>query len=170
MAGVGCIGIRGETNAPAGGGRGAVPGRDSTRGAALRQSCVTGRIKGAIPIDDDFPVIATNAATWRNHQQPATKLLPLVTPANDDKTTGALTMKDLSGFKRRRLPVAVLVTLAAVSAPALAQEDDVLKEVVVTATRSEAVIDDIPATITAIDRDTLDRRLPRAESDLFRDE
>ena len=79
-------------------------------------------------------------------------------------------MKVWCGLTHRRLPVAVLLTLAAVNAPALAQEGDVLKEVVVTATRSEAAIEDIPATITVIDRDTLDRRLPRDEADLFRDE
>lgn len=73
-------------------------------------------------------------------------------------------------FKHKRISMAVLVTLATATTTALAEETDILKDVVVTATRSEAAIDDVPATITAIDRNTLDRRLPRDEADLFRDE
>ncbi|MDP3743765.1 MAG: TonB-dependent hemoglobin/transferrin/lactoferrin family receptor [Methylotenera sp.] len=79
-------------------------------------------------------------------------------------------------YKKRVLAVAVLAAMSSMAAVAeeqkIARAEDVshLKEVVVTATRSEAAIEDIPATITAIDRDTLDRRLPRDEADLFRDE
>lgn len=53
---------------------------------------------------------------------------------------------------------------------AQAQETKQLKEVTVTATRSEADIDAVPATVTTLDREALDRRLPRDEADLFRDE
>lgn len=45
-----------------------------------------------------------------------------------------------------------------------------LKEVTVTATRVEADIDTVPATVTTLGREALDRRLPRDEADLFRDE
>lgn len=44
------------------------------------------------------------------------------------------------------------------------------KEVAVTASRSEAAVNDIPANTTSLDRRTLKRRLPRDETDLFRGE
>lgn len=53
---------------------------------------------------------------------------------------------------------------------AATKQSATLKEVAVTATRSEAAVNDIPANITTLDRRTLDRRLPRDEADLFRDE
>jgi len=43
------------------------------------------------------------------------------------------------------------------------------KEVAVTATRSEAAVNNIPANTTTLARRTLDRRLPRDEAGLFRD-
>jgi hemoglobin/transferrin/lactoferrin receptor protein len=52
---------------------------------------------------------------------------------------------------------------------ARAQETQ-LNPVVVTATRSESPADAVPATITSVGREDLERRLPRDEADLFRDE
>lgn len=45
-----------------------------------------------------------------------------------------------------------------------------LRPTVVTATRHEADIDTVTATVTSIGRDTLDKRLPGDDTDLFRDE
>ncbi|MGZ5558416.1 MAG: hypothetical protein ACXWFD_09090 [Methylobacter sp.] len=53
---------------------------------------------------------------------------------------------------------------------AVTKQASLLKEVAVTATRNEADVKDIAANITVLDRSTLDRRLPRDEADLFRDE
>lgn len=61
------------------------------------------------------------------------------------------------------------VLVAAACNPAAANEA-ALKDVVVTATRSEAEIDSVPATITSIDRKALDRRLAADDADLFKDE
>lgn len=60
--------------------------------------------------------------------------------------------------------------VAAACNPALASESGTLKDVVVTATRSATEIDNIPATVTSIDRGALDRGLPADEADLFKDE
>lgn len=49
------------------------------------------------------------------------------------------------------------------------KQSTALKEVAVTATCSEAAVNDIPANTTSLDRRTLDRRVPRDEADLFRD-
>lgn len=46
----------------------------------------------------------------------------------------------------------------------------VLKEVVVTATRSQAEVDTVPATVTTVDRARLDRSVPADEGELFEDE
>jgi hemoglobin/transferrin/lactoferrin receptor protein len=51
-----------------------------------------------------------------------------------------------------------------------AQTEKVLKEVVVTATRSSSELDSIPATVTSVTRAQLDRSVPTDESDLFKDE
>lgn len=48
--------------------------------------------------------------------------------------------------------------------------DAQLKEVVVTATRTEAEVQNVPATITRITREDIDRRLPADEADLFKAE
>lgn len=53
---------------------------------------------------------------------------------------------------------------------AQAAGERVLKETVVTATRSEADIETVPATVTSIDRKKLDRSMPVDESDIFEDE
>lgn len=68
--------------------------------------------------------------------------------------------------KKRSL--ALLVT--ALCNTALANESGVLKDVVVTATRSATEIEQIPATVTSVDRKALDRALPTDEADLFRGE
>ncbi len=76
-----------------------------------------------------------------------------------------------SRFIPRPLVAAVstaLATLAAAAPPAFAEQQ--LRETVVTATRSEAAIDDLPLTVTAVTRQEMDRRLPMDEADLFRDE
>jgi hemoglobin/transferrin/lactoferrin receptor protein len=69
-------------------------------------------------------------------------------------------------FKLR--PMVLLIAVACNAA--WADEAGRLKDIVVTATRSAADIDAIPATITSIDRTRLDRSLPVDESDLFKDE
>ena len=51
-----------------------------------------------------------------------------------------------------------------------AQTETVLKEVVVTATRSSSELDSIPATVTSVTRAQLDRSVPTNESDLFKGE
>ncbi|HSH96849.1 MAG: TonB-dependent hemoglobin/transferrin/lactoferrin family receptor [Methylophilaceae bacterium] len=47
---------------------------------------------------------------------------------------------------------------------------DTLPEVTVTATRSETAVDEVPATITVINREKLDRKIAADEADYFRDE
>lgn len=68
-----------------------------------------------------------------------------------------------------------LLLLAGIHAPSLAQgaapkKPVELDEVVVTATRTEADMNDVPASISRIGRAELDRRQPRDEADLFKDE
>lgn len=71
-------------------------------------------------------------------------------------------------FRRALTPGALLgLALLAVQAHAA---DTALKDVVVTATRTEAEADAIPATITSLDRAEMDRRLPTDAADLFADE
>jgi hemoglobin/transferrin/lactoferrin receptor protein len=66
-------------------------------------------------------------------------------------------------------PLAALIAAIAGQA-AFAQAEVTLKEVVVTATRTEADADKVPATITRITRDDIDRRLPSDEAELFANE
>ena len=73
----------------------------------------------------------------------------------------------MEGFRMR--PLAALIAAIAGSA-ALAQTESTLKEVVVTATRIEADAAKVPATITRVTRDEIERRLPADESELFEDE
>ncbi len=77
-------------------------------------------------------------------------------------------------FQRRQLALALASALAAAfgSFDAVAQTapSATLGELVVSATRVETAADSLPATITSIDQKTLDRRQPRDEADLFRDE
>src|SRR3990167_1374624 len=73
----------------------------------------------------------------------------------------------MEGYRVR--PLAALIAAITGSA-ALAQTEPTLKEVVVTATRIEADAAKVPATITRVTRDEIERRLPADESDLFEDE
>jgi len=72
-----------------------------------------------------------------------------------------------SRFALRTIPLALFSAFIAL--PAVA-EDTALKETVVTATRNEAEIDKLSATVTRVGRKELDRRLPVDEADFFRDE
>lgn len=63
-----------------------------------------------------------------------------------------------------------LALLVAAAWNTAAADEATLKETVVTATRQEAVLEAVPATVTVISRETLQRRLPADEADLFRDE
>ncbi|MGQ0545133.1 MAG: TonB-dependent hemoglobin/transferrin/lactoferrin family receptor [Betaproteobacteria bacterium] len=66
-------------------------------------------------------------------------------------------------------PVRWALLLAALASPAQAQQDATLGDVVVTATRTEAQAQKVPATITRTTREEMDRRLPTDESELFED-
>jgi hemoglobin/transferrin/lactoferrin receptor protein len=70
---------------------------------------------------------------------------------------------------RRALTPGALLGLFLLAAQAYAA-DTVLKEVVVTATRTETEADAVPATITSLGREEIDRRLPTDDADLFADE
>lgn len=65
--------------------------------------------------------------------------------------------------------VSVLASLSGISGSAVA-DDTLLEETVVSATRRETPIDNIPATVTTLSREEMDRRLPSDDADLFRDE
>lgn len=77
-------------------------------------------------------------------------------------------------FPRRRLALTLAAAFAGTSYafPALADEVQTVRlgEVLVSATRTEAQADSLALTATSVDRAALDRRLPRDEADLFRDE
>lgn len=78
-------------------------------------------------------------------------------------------MKFASPRSRRKLiHTAVLLSLTPLPVAALA--DTLLKETVVTATRSEAAIEDLPVTVTVVTREDMDRRPVVDEADLFRDD
>ncbi|GIZ53621.1 TonB-dependent hemoglobin/transferrin/lactoferrin family receptor [Noviherbaspirillum aridicola] len=68
---------------------------------------------------------------------------------------------------KSRLSLAIALALAGISN---AGAEQVMGEVTVTATRTSAPTDAVPATVTAIDAQTIQRRLPADEADLFRDE
>src|SRR3990167_6909005 len=74
----------------------------------------------------------------------------------------------MQGLQFKLRPVVLLVAVACNSA--LASEAPSLKETVVTATRSSAVVEDIASTVTSVDRSQMDRSLPTDEADLFKDE
>lgn len=74
----------------------------------------------------------------------------------------------VGGLRVKRLTLCL--GLAWGGAVSWAQTETVLKEVVVTATRSSSEIDSIPATVTSVTRAQLDRSVPTDESDLFKDE
>jgi hemoglobin/transferrin/lactoferrin receptor protein len=69
--------------------------------------------------------------------------------------------------RARRAPRGRDLIAALAAGGALAQAEPKLKEVVVAATRTEAEADKVPATITRITREDIDRRLPADEADLF---
>jgi hemoglobin/transferrin/lactoferrin receptor protein len=71
---------------------------------------------------------------------------------------------------RHALRVIPLLLAAISSASHGLDEGTQLRSTVVTATRHEADIDTVNATVTSINRDTLDKRLPVDDADLFRDE
>lgn len=71
------------------------------------------------------------------------------------------------GAQRIRYAMPFLLGLMPLAASAA---DPALKDVVVTATRTEADLESVPATVTTISRKEMDRRLPANEVDLFRDE
>lgn len=70
-------------------------------------------------------------------------------------------------FTLRTIPLALLSLFPAFSALAA---ETALRDTVVTANRHETAIDAIPATVTSLNRQTLDRRLPADDADLFRDD
>ena len=69
-----------------------------------------------------------------------------------------------------KLRTTTLAALLAAGFSAHAADTRTLKDVVVTATRSESDIDAVAATVTTLDARQIERRLPRDEADLFRDE
>lgn len=75
-----------------------------------------------------------------------------------------------AAFALRNLTLLLAVAAACGSASALAQSAATLKEVVVSATRSETSTDNVPATVTVIDRQALERRMPHDEASVFQDE
>lgn len=74
-------------------------------------------------------------------------------------------------MNKKLLAIFALISLGcSAQAQEAKQQETKLKEVTVTATRVETDSDAVSATVTTLDRETLDRRLPRDEADLFRDE
>ncbi len=69
----------------------------------------------------------------------------------------------------RLAAVSLIASLSGVSGGASA-DDTLLTETVVSATRRETLIDNIPATVSVLNREEMDRRLPSDDADLFRDE
>lgn len=67
-------------------------------------------------------------------------------------------------------PLPLIAALAALFLPATSPADMQLRDLVVTATRSEAEADSVAASISSIPRAALERRLPADASELFRDE
>jgi hemoglobin/transferrin/lactoferrin receptor protein len=67
-------------------------------------------------------------------------------------------------------PALAALTLQAHAQRSPKVEDISLKDVVVTGTRTEAGAQKVPATITRIGREEMDRRLPADEAELFKDE
>ncbi|MBI3140603.1 MAG: TonB-dependent hemoglobin/transferrin/lactoferrin family receptor [Rhodocyclales bacterium] len=63
-----------------------------------------------------------------------------------------------------------LAVLVAAACNGVAASETALKETVVTATRQETAVEAVPATVTILGREALERRLPADETDLFRDE
>ena len=74
--------------------------------------------------------------------------------------------------QRRAIYLAIVSTIAGLSGISanVAADETMLGETVVSATRRETPIDDIPATVSTLNRQEMDRRLPGDEADLFRDE
>lgn len=78
--------------------------------------------------------------------------------------------KQTTGIRPLAAVIAAFAGGGAFAQHAPKTEDASLKEVVVTATRTEAEAQKVPATITRITREDIDRRLPADESDLFKNE
>jgi hemoglobin/transferrin/lactoferrin receptor protein len=76
----------------------------------------------------------------------------------------------MEGFRMRPLAALIAALAGGAAFGAFGQTEPTLKEVVVTATRIEADAAKVPATITRITRDEIDRRLPADDADLFEDE
>lgn len=70
-------------------------------------------------------------------------------------------------FALRAIPLSLFTLFAAL--PATADETP-LRDTVVTANRHATDVDALSATVTTVDRKTMDRRLPVDDADLFRDE
>lgn len=76
------------------------------------------------------------------------------------------------GISKRRLSLMVSLAFAGLPFGAAADADisSSLKEVVVSATRVETAADSVAATVTTVDRKTIDRRLPQDEVELFQND
>lgn len=68
------------------------------------------------------------------------------------------------------LPTCIGLALSSLTSTAHAQEVTQVKEVVVTATRTETAAEEVPATVTSITSEEVKLRLPADASDLFEDE
>lgn len=66
-----------------------------------------------------------------------------------------------------KLTAAIALALSAISA---AQAEAQLKTITVTATRTDRPAEEVPATVTTVDRRDIERRLPADETDLLKDE
>ena len=78
-------------------------------------------------------------------------------------------------FRYGKHPLPFLIGAALAGSTSLAHASGeggtpTLDRVVVSATRSEALVDAIPTTITSVDRQSIDRRMPHDETSLFADE
>lgn len=68
----------------------------------------------------------------------------------------------------KRQSLALLATLTAFNNPAFAEDIDHLKEVVISATRTEQDVDDIANTVTTISDDDIEKQMPTDIKDLLR--
>lgn len=88
------------------------------------------------------------------------------------KTNSPLLKTRRPAFRRAlsqpgKLTAAIALALSAISA---AQAEAQLKTVAVTATRTDRPAEEVPATVTTVDRRDIERRLPADETDLLKDE
>jgi len=68
----------------------------------------------------------------------------------------------------KRQSLTLLATLTALNTPAFAEDIDHLKEVVISATRTEQDIDDVSSTVTTISDDDIEKQMPADIKDLLR--